>query len=425
MQEIYAKTNLIRQHFQPGQMSESKGEPKERTDVVDTGPVEYDNTESHQQAAQYPRPNKLKSMQEIYAKTNLICQHFQPGQMSESRGEPKERTDVVDTEGVTSRHPRKNQIKSRRHSTRNGKSKALTDTTDSDVSPPLQVCGKLQGPVESDNLSAEEEIKIVGESFIEDDINAYPLRTRSRRSRRMVNRSGSEVTIPRKRVRRQPRRPLNFSTSITSEGVLSSRQFYRYMDHIWSEVSAEKRNSIACMDCLWFNTYAESKWKEKVLKWIEREDIFSKKYVLVPIVLWSHWNLLIFCHFGESLQSESSTPCMLLLDSLHMTDPKRLEPLIRKFVMDIYKNEKRPETKELIRKIPLLVPSIPQQIDDKKCGYFVLYYIYLFIKNAPEMFSIDEGYPYFMTEDWFTLEELDGFCRTLESVRVDTTSSDE
>ena len=36
-------------------------------------------------------------MQEIYAKTNLICQHFQPGQMSESRGEPKERTDVVDT----------------------------------------------------------------------------------------------------------------------------------------------------------------------------------------------------------------------------------------------------------------------------------------------------------------------------------------
>nr|XP_027103533.1 uncharacterized protein LOC113724852 [Coffea arabica] len=116
---------------------------------------------------------------------------------------------------------------------------------------------------------------------------------------------------------------------------------------------------------------------------------------------------------------------MLLLDSLHMTDPKRLEPLIRKFVMDIYKNEKRPETKELIRKIPLLVPSIPQQIDDKKCGYFVLYYIYLFIKNAPEMFSIDEGYPYFMTEDWFTLEELDGFCRTLESVRVDTTSSDE
>ncbi|CDP09669.1 unnamed protein product [Coffea canephora] len=78
--------------------------------------------------------------------------------------------------------------------------------------------------------------------------------------------------------------------------------------HIWSEVSAEKRNSIAYMDCLWFNTYAESKWKEKVLKWIEREDIFSKKYVLVPIVLWSHWNLQIFCHFGESLKSEAALP---------------------------------------------------------------------------------------------------------------------
>lgn len=98
-----------------------------------------------------------------------------------------------------------------------------------------------------------------------------------------------------------------------------------------------------------------------------------------------HWSLLILCHFGESLESETSTPCMLLLDSLEMTNPKRLEPDIRKyvsstslnfsccssklelyildsgitrFVMDIYKEEGRPYQKEAIEKIPLLVPKV-------------------------------------------------------------------
>lgn len=44
-----------------------------------------------------------------------------------------------------------------------------------------------------------------------------------------------------------------------------------------------------------------------------------------------HWSLLIFVHFGDSSDSESRTPCMLLLDSLENADPKRLEPEIRKY----------------------------------------------------------------------------------------------
>lgn len=45
----------------------------------------------------------------------------------------------------------------------------------------------------------------------------------------------------------------------------------------------------------------------------------------------SHWNLLILCHFGESLQSETQRPCMLLLDSLQGADPGRYEKYIRKY----------------------------------------------------------------------------------------------
>ena len=98
-----------------------------------------------------------------------------------------------------------------------------------------------------------------------------------------------------------------------------------------------------------------------------------------------YWSLLIFCHFGESIKSETRTPCMLLLDSLEKANPRRLEPDIRKyvcqnlppcvgiivysmfwfiffisfrFVLDIYKAEGRLETKDFIYQIPLLVPKV-------------------------------------------------------------------
>nr|GEZ62316.1 probable ubiquitin-like-specific protease 2A isoform X1 [Tanacetum cinerariifolium] len=156
--------------------------------------------------------------------------------------------------------------------------------------------------------------------------------------------------------------------------------------------------------------------KEKVLNWIKKKDIFSRKYVVFPVVQWGHWSVLIFCHFGESLESKVKTPCILLLDSLEKTDHStQLEPLIRKFVLDIYGKSKRTEDKRLLRKIPFLVPKVPQQRDGEECGYFVLYYIKLFVESAPECFSISDGYPYFMTKDWFNSEEVDSFCKTLNS----------
>lgn len=99
-----------------------------------------------------------------------------------------------------------------------------------------------------------------------------------------------------------------------------------------------------------------------------------------------HWSLLILCHFGEDLQSTTRSRCMLLLDSLEMANPRRLEPEIRRcvfpqqylcfdqtllstwsmqafmfifrFVLDIYQTGDRPETKHLISQIPFLVPKV-------------------------------------------------------------------
>ncbi|KAH7549761.1 hypothetical protein JRO89_XS13G0078000 [Xanthoceras sorbifolium] len=196
---------------------------------------------------------------------------------------------------------------------------------------------------------------------------------------------------------------------------LDSGEFECYIENLWRSFPEDKKTCFTCLNSLWFNLYMKKSSRAKVLTWIKREHIFSKKYVFVPIVCWSHWSLLIFCHFGENLQSKTKTPCMLLLDSLEMANPRRLEADIRKFVLDVYKAQDRPETRELISQIPLLVPKVPQQRDGVECGNFVLYFINLFVEGAPDNFNV-ESYPYFMNKNWFSPEGLESFCERLESI---------
>ncbi|XP_042498149.1 probable ubiquitin-like-specific protease 2A isoform X2 [Macadamia integrifolia] len=196
---------------------------------------------------------------------------------------------------------------------------------------------------------------------------------------------------------------------------LDTHVFECYLENLWKSFSEDKKTSFTYLDCLWFPLYKEGSTKTKVLTWIKKKDIFSRKYVFVPIVCWHHWSLLILCHLGENLESKSRTPCMLLLDSLGMTNPNRLEPDIRKFLLDIHRAEERPEREDLISNIPLLVPRVPQQRNGDDCGIFVLYFINLFIKEAPENFSIFEGYPYFMKDNWFNAEHFENFCKDVRS----------
>ncbi|KAI3919208.1 hypothetical protein MKX01_029229 [Papaver californicum] len=214
--------------------------------------------------------------------------------------------------------------------------------------------------------------------------------------------------------RRQPSKGIiNSKIPVRKENQLDSNNFQSYFeDVLWSSFSAERKNSFTYLDCLWFSLYRKGLFlpKAKVLTWVKNRHIFSKKYVFVPIVCWSHWSLLILCHFGESLESTTRKPCMLLLDSLEIADPRRFEPDIRKFILDIYEVEGKPDHKKAIGKIPLLVPKVPQQRNKDDCGLFVLYFMELFMRSAPDNFSIDEGYPYFMDENWFSAESVQKFC---------------
>ncbi|XP_047306949.1 ubiquitin-like-specific protease 1D [Impatiens glandulifera] len=203
-------------------------------------------------------------------------------------------------------------------------------------------------------------------------------------------------------------------TKVITQGKLDTETFECYFANLWGKFTVEKTDSFAYLDCLWFSSYMEG-YEESVLSWIKKKKIFSKRYVIIPIILWGHWNLLILCHLDVRITCKIRTPCMLLLDSLQTNNPRRLEPGIRKFVLDLYNMEKRSRTKKQISQIPLLVPKVPQQKNGKDCGKYVLYYINLFLENAPENFSVSKGYPYFLKEDWFPDEAVEHFCEGLVS----------
>ncbi|KAI4303799.1 hypothetical protein MLD38_039392 [Melastoma candidum] len=193
---------------------------------------------------------------------------------------------------------------------------------------------------------------------------------------------------------------------------LDTNAFQNCFEQIFAKLPEEKRESFCFLDCLWFSLYFEKSKssREKVLRWIKCKHVFRKKYIVIPIVRWRHWNLLILCHFGEISPSQIRTPCMLLLDSLHLANPKRHEAEIRRFVLDIYGSDGTSDPEKMARmaRVPLLLPKVPQQ-RNQECGHFVLYFASLFADNAPEDFS-RLGYPYFMKEDWFCPSDLNSFC---------------
>lgn len=119
-------------------------------------------------------------------------------------------------------------------------------------------------------------------------------------------------------------------------------------------------------------------------------------------------------------KKKAKRPSMILLDSLNCSLKKDVENLMTSLLQMLYSDK-------MNTKIELVSPEVPRQTDDKKCGFFVLYYITLFFKVFPEKFSSHVEYPNFMARDWFKIDELNNFQTVLSTIfhrirnlRIDT-----
>ncbi|MQM14743.1 hypothetical protein Taro_047678 [Colocasia esculenta] len=119
------------------------------------------------------------------------------------------------------------------------------------------------------------------------------------------------------------------------------------ISHMWESTPMEVRDAFTYLHSLCFNAYMNAP-ATKLSSWTKASDILSK----------GHWNLLILCNFGASLDSDIDKPCMLLLDSLLSIGARSLEVHIISFVMDIYKAVGREVDKDIIAQIPLHVPKV-------------------------------------------------------------------
>ncbi|KAG5620817.1 hypothetical protein H5410_006035 [Solanum commersonii] len=382
---------------------------------------------NHQQADMHaPANEKLKGIH-VPGETRNLYQYYSLSKNVPRRQKSKEglQTSATDQERNHTELPSWSQFRPRsRPSTQ--KSKVTADTTHSEVIPQQASCCLQFKPQPHSRKRTKNKITanttdseaIPQQASCCSQIKPRPHSRKRSKSKITADSTDSEV-IPQRASRCHGQSRRN-----NSQKGLGSSKFELYLESIWKLHPEDRRNTFTYLDSLWFSLYSERSHKAKVLNWIAKKKIFSKEYVFVPIVLWGHWSLLIFCHLGESLQSKERSPCMLLLDSLHMANPERFDPGIRKFVVDLFKAEQRPETKDQIMKIPLMIPKVPQQRNDEDCGNFVLYYINLFLESAPENFSISKGYPYFMTEDWFTPERLECFLQIVQSTCGSTYDSD-
>ncbi|MQL83289.1 hypothetical protein Taro_015773, partial [Colocasia esculenta] len=105
----------------------------------------------------------------------------------------------------------------------------------------------------------------------------------------------------------------------------------------------------------------------------------------------NHWQLVVICNKGDN-----DMPFLMLLDSLHMGEPTRIENELKNFLKIAYEGKEMREVADELKVIDLHVPKVPQQKGNMECGFMVLYFIFRFILTAPTSFSTND-YPSFIS----------------------------
>ncbi len=139
---------------------------------------------------------------------------------------------------------------------------------------------------------------------------------------------------------------------------------------------------------------------QRVSKWTQDVDIFTKDFLFIPINKSEHWILAVVCHprraFWAGAGAEDGAageqegrggPCILIFDSLggcHNHSAK----LIGDYLTWEWRSKPRGagEVTERVEKFkaPILHPSVPIQTNTSDCGLFVLHYAEKFLLEGPE-----------------------------------------
>eukprot|EP00027_Filamoeba_sp_ATCC50430_P005721 CAMPEP_0168545664 /NCGR_PEP_ID=MMETSP0413-20121227/3080_1 /TAXON_ID=136452 /ORGANISM="Filamoeba nolandi, Strain NC-AS-23-1" /LENGTH=575 /DNA_ID=CAMNT_0008575779 /DNA_START=36 /DNA_END=1763 /DNA_ORIENTATION=- len=203
-------------------------------------------------------------------------------------------------------------------------------------------------------------------------------------------------------------------------------------------------------DFYFFNTFFYKKLSDKsggyskVAKWTKGVDIFSKKYIFIPINEKSHWYLAVVC-FNSIIPAQKSSlskhknvrnipkietvtaeleaqtekeqgvcsqqmkSVVLVLDSLGQRHTNVFK-LIRKYLASEWDSRKGSRDPRWGRdEIVGTETKPPQQNNYSDCGIFLLHYVEMFCRNPPK--RVDE-----INDNWFPIKEIEDKRQEINSL---------
>ncbi|MQL79073.1 hypothetical protein Taro_011518 [Colocasia esculenta] len=86
---------------------------------------------------------------------------------------------------------------------------------------------------------------------------------------------------------------------------------------------------------------------------VQKIFLLEKSYSLLPICIWNHWQLVVICNKGDNDMS-----FLILLDSLHMGEPTRIENELKNFLKIAYEGKEMRAMADELKIIDLHVPNL-------------------------------------------------------------------
>ncbi|KAL6614554.1 hypothetical protein ACP70R_036824 [Stipagrostis hirtigluma subsp. patula] len=201
------------------------------------------------------------------------------------------------------------------------------------------------------------------------------------------------------------------------------------------------KNSRPRGDLYIFNTYFYSKLEEelpttgqddlqfhKLRRWWRNVDIFKKAYIILPINATLHWSLIIVC---MPTKETDLGPIMLHLDSLGLHDSRKIFDTVARYLEAEWRHLQRDSFYDipfsgavwnrLSSKIDRKEVEVPRQLNEYDCGLFMLYYVDMFIKEAPERMTKQNLHMF--DRKWFNPKEPSGLREGIRALLIDVFQS--
>ncbi|XP_052895861.1 uncharacterized protein LOC128303049 [Anopheles moucheti] len=171
--------------------------------------------------------------------------------------------------------------------------------------------------------------------------------------------------------------------------------------------------------------FAARKRHALAARWTRRENIFEKKFIVIPINEQSHWFLAIICFPGldypvtmrdetpapsisaavtqkqaaKNARQPIQQPCILIFDSLSVTSKSHVLATLRDYLTCEYQAkmpDKRPKRFNE-HNMPGHCVNVPQQNNYTDCGLYLLQYVEQFFLDPIRDYHL----PIEQLEDWF------------------------